>query len=294
MKSWLNALAKTRSALHGVSRFILGGKITDARSIEELESRLIQADVPVRIVSAWIEDIRQAGSAKTPQDRLELLVNEVLPVRKSYSWPTTIPAVILLVGVNGSGKTTTAAKLAYQLKMNGKVPLLAAADTFRAAGTDQLRLWAEKAACDIVAGVQGADAAATAFDAVKAAIARRYDAVLIDTAGRMHTKQHLMTELEKLQRSIGKALPGAPHEVWIVVDATIGNNALNQVRMFNECIGLSGCVITKLDGSSKAGFILGIEKELKVPVRFAGLGESIDDLVPFDPGAFIKALFADD
>jgi fused signal recognition particle receptor len=292
MSGWLKALSRTREVLRGVTRFVLGGRALDGATLEELEMALIRADVAPRLVAGWVEELRRPGSVTDPAVRLEELLRRQIPERPAYSWPDRQPTVILIPGVNGSGKTTTAAKLAWQIRQAGKVPLLAAGDTFRAAGTDQLRIWAGRAGCEIVSGKQGSDPAAVAFDAVQAAVARRCDVVLIDTAGRMHTKTHLMDELRKVQRAIAKAMPGAPHEAWIVLDAMLGHNAVVQARMFQECIGLTGAVISKLDGSSKAGFVVTIEAELKIPVLFAGLGEGLEDLEPFNSGEFIRALLA--
>jgi fused signal recognition particle receptor len=223
--------------------------------------------------------------------QLQTIIRATLPNRDAFAWQSSVkPRVVAIVGVNGSGKTTTAAKLARCARQNGCVPLLAATDTFRAAGSDQLRIWAQRVECAVVAGKHGADAAAVAYDAVQAAIARQCDIAFIDTAGRMHTKQHLMVELQKICRSMDKALPGAPHETWIVLDASLGSNAIKQASMFKDSIGLTGAVIAKLDGSSKAGFVLALEKELGLAIRFVGLGEGMDDLAPFDAAEFSHAL----
>jgi fused signal recognition particle receptor len=192
--------------------------------------------------------------------------------------------------VNGSGKTTTTAKLAHHAAAAGARPLLAAADTFRAAGSEQLRVWGARVGCDVVGGASGADAAAVAYDALAAAKARGNDVLLVDTAGRMHTKGPLMQELRKVSRSLGKGLPGAPHHTWMVLDATIGQNALHQAREFHAAVPLTGVVVAKLDGSSKAGFVFGVSRELGVPILFAGLGEQAGDLVPFEAAAFVDAL----
>jgi fused signal recognition particle receptor len=202
----------------------------------------------------------------------------------------TRPHTVLIVGVNGSGKTTTAAKLARLCLNQGRRPLLGAADTFRAAGSDQLRIWGERVGCDVVTGQMGADSASVAFDAMEAALARDADVLIVDTAGRMHTKKPLMQELEKIRRALGKRVEGAPHETWIVLDASIGQNALSQARLFHEICPLTGVIVSKLDGSSKAGFLFAVARELGVPVRYAGLGEGADDLVPFDVPSFVDAL----
>jgi fused signal recognition particle receptor len=196
----------------------------------------------------------------------------------------------MVAGVNGAGKTTTCAKLAHRVQAAGLKPLLAAADTFRAAGADQLKLWAQRLDVDVVAGVQGADAAAVAYDGLDAAMARGSDVLILDTAGRMHTKAPLIEELRKTCRALAKCMPDAPHERWLVLDASMGQNALVQARVFHEAIDLTGVIVAKLDGSSKAGFLFAVQRELGVPILFAGLGEGQDDLIPFDPEAYVEAL----
>jgi fused signal recognition particle receptor len=201
------------------------------------------------------------------------------------------PTVVSVVGVNGTGKTTTAAKLAHLIQAQKKTALLAACDTFRAAAIEQIKLWGQRLKVDVIAGAYGADAASVAHDAVTAAQARQVDFLFIDTAGRLHTKHNLMQELQKLHRVIGKQLPGAPHEVLLVLDATTGMNALNQAREFNKAVPLTGLVVTKLDGTSKGGMVVAIQKELGLPIKFIGLGEQADDLQPFDAKQFAQALF---
>ncbi|MEI6169313.1 MAG: signal recognition particle-docking protein FtsY [bacterium] len=290
MKSWLTALARTRDKIAGgLARLIPGLAKADPVALEEWEKLLIQADIAPRLVEEWIARLKRKAGSGDMTHLMETMLLAAFPEQAPYQW--TLPAspkVILITGVNGSGKTTTTAKLGHLAKQQGLTPLLAAADTFRAAGAHQLKLWADRLKLDVVVGAHGADSAAVAFDATKAAVARKADVVLIDTAGRMHTKQPLMDELQKVQRSIGKALPGAPHENWIVLDATLGNNAIIQARMFKECVDLTGVVIAKLDGSSKGGFVFTIRKELGLPVCFVGLGEGEDDLAPFDSKEFVK------
>lgn len=290
MKSWLTALARTRDKIAGgLARLIPGLAKADPVALEEWEKLLIQADIAPRLVEEWMARLKRKGGSGDMTHLMETMLLAAFPDQAPYQW--TLPAspkVILITGVNGSGKTTTTAKLGHLAKRQGLTPLLAAADTFRAAGSHQLKLWADRLKVDVVVGAHGADSAAVAFDATKAAVARKADVLLIDTAGRMHTKQPLMDELQKVQRSIGKALPGAPHENWIVLDATLGNNAIIQARMFKECVDLTGVVIAKLDGSSKGGFIFTIRKELGLPVHFVGLGEGEDDLAPFDSKEFVK------
>jgi len=293
MISWRNALSRTRRAMAEGLRALFRSGRPDERTLETLEETLIRADVPPRVVAGLLEDARQIREGETFSDRLSLAMKRLLgdPVPDVLSRPAEGGLrVILLSGVNGSGKTTTAAKLARRVLKAGGRPLLAAADTFRAAGSQQLQIWAERVPCECVAGPTGADAAAVAFDAVRAAIARGAHVVIVDTAGRMHTRDALMAELQKVGRSVGKALPGAPHEVWLVLDATTGANALSQARHFHDAIPLTGLIVAKLDGSARGGFVLGIRRELDVPVRYAGLGEGMDDLVPFDPDAFVQAI----
>jgi fused signal recognition particle receptor len=207
--------------------------------------------------------------------------------------PLQRPTVILLAGVNGTGKTTSTAKLAHLLKEQGNTVLLAACDTFRAAAIEQLKIWAGRVGCDIVAGQYGADSAAIAFDALEAAVKRNADYLLIDTAGRLHTKANLMEEMKKMRRVLQKRLPDAPHEVLLVLDGTTGSNALHQAREFHKTLGVTGLIVTKLDGTAKGGIVVAIARELKIPVKFIGLGEQVDDLQPFDPKSFAAALFGE-
>jgi fused signal recognition particle receptor len=201
------------------------------------------------------------------------------------------PAVVLLVGVNGSGKTTTAAKLGKQFSQQGKQVLLAAADTYRAAAVDQLQVWGERLNLPVIAGAPNGDPGAVAFDAVQAGMARQADLVLVDTAGRLHTRFNLMEELKKVHRVVGKAMPGAPHAVWLVLDATTGQNALNQARAFKETVKVTGIILAKLDSSAKGGMAFAIQRELGIPILYAGLGEKPEDLTPFDREAFVDGIF---
>ena len=293
MASWLKALSKTRKNIGSAMSSILGmGKALDEATLEEFEETLLRSDVPVRLVKELLDELSDT-KVKTLSHHAMLRTRlvEALGETKPFSWCIeSAPLTVLIVGVNGSGKTTTAAKLAHLVLRQGKTPLLGAADTFRAAGSDQLKLWAEMVRSDVVSGATGADPAAVAYDAVDAALARDVDVLLLDTAGRMHNKKPLMEELDKVRRAMDKKLPGAPHETWIVLDASNGQNALNQARMFHEVQPLSGVVIAKLDGSAKAGFLFAVTRELGVPVRFVGLGEQKEDLVPFDAEAFVDAL----
>ena len=296
MVTWLSALGKTRRNLAGALAKVFsgGGQDLDEDSIEDLEEHLLGADVPVALVNELVVMLEKNYRGLNVSRREKL--SEILVRHLGDSGPyhltegRELPESILVVGINGSGKTTTCAKLAYRAGMDGHKAMLAATDTFRAAGADQLRLWADRVGCEVVAGKMGSDAAAVAYDAISAARARSADLLIVDTAGRMHTKKPLMAELDKIRRALAKQDPEAPRETWIVLDASIGHNAVLQARYFNEVVPLTGAVVTKLDGSSKAGFLFSITRELGIPVRFAGLGESMEDLVPFNPESFVDAL----
>ena len=294
MKSWFKALDRTRQQFANTLGRLVGlSAAVDEETLEELEARLLQADLPVKLSHELISLLRDEG-VKRGRDATEVVREKLLSVLGEAA-PHDFtagekPQVILMLGINGSGKTTTSAKLAALAKRAKLSPVLGAADTFRAAGSSQLKLWAERIGCDVVTGAMGADAAAVAYDAIDSAIAKKADVVIIDTAGRMHTKLPLMDELEKVVRAVSKRLPGAPHQVWIVLDASMGQNAINQARQFHLRVPLTGVIISKLDGSAKGGFIFSVKQELGVPVRYVGLGEGEDDLAPFDPGAFVDAL----
>lgn len=295
MNTWLQALARTRRQIAGAFArlFSRSGGALDEASLDELEATLILADVPAKLASEFRSEIEttKGWSNTGPRDRLRATLVNALGPAAPYEWPRKDPLLtILIVGVNGSGKTTTCAKLAHLAKLAGRRPLLGAADTFRAAGSDQLRLWAERIGTEVVVGRTGADAAATAYDALAAAEARGCDVAIVDTAGRMHTKTPLMEELTKVRRSMAKRIADAPHEIWLVLDASIGQNAISQARLFHEVAPLTGVVIAKLDGSAKAGFVFAITRELGLPIRYVGLGEGMEDLAPFDALAFVDAL----
>ncbi len=294
-------LAKTRDKIAGRFRAILPiGQAIDETVLGKLEQTMLAADMGPALVVQLIEEVRRAwkaGRIRQTEDILPHLRQELLT-----RWPAedlTIrfapqkPTVILIVGINGSGKTTSIAKLARYLSKQDLKVLLAAGDTFRAAAVHQLTIWAERIGVPIVKHDQGADAAAVAYDACDAALARGMDVVIVDTAGRLHTQDHLMRELEKIQRVIEKKIPGAPHEVLLVLDATIGQNAVNQAKMFSRFVRVSGIILAKLDGSAKGGVVVGIRDQLGVPVKFVGLGETPDDLVPFVPSEFVQALLTD-
>ena len=298
-------LAKTRGTVRG-SLNQLVGKGLDPAALDELEATLISADLGVRTVARLMERLRQearAGGVSGPESgpRLVALLKDAILARlgplDGDSLEVLIekgprPFVILAVGVNGVGKTTLLAKLAQRLGQGGRKPLLVAADTFRAAAIEQLEVWAGRIGVEVIRHRQGADPSAVVFDGVAAAKARGVDALLIDTAGRLHTKTNLMEELRKMRRVLERDLPGAPHEVLLVLDATIGQNALSQARQFHEAVGITGIALTKLDGTARGGIVVAIAEELNIPVRLIGLGESAEDLQDFRAQEFIDALFA--
>jgi len=298
MGTWLSALTKTRQALSGAfSKLFRKSQPLDGLTLEELEETLIGADVSVPLVMEWLDTLNDGarGTQVSRKDLLRGMLLDALGTPRRFEWPDhPSPFAVLIVGINGSGKTTTCAKLAYLAALHGRTPMLGAADTFRAAGTDQLRIWAGRVECDVVSGKQGADAAAVAYDALDAAAARGCDVVIVDTAGRMHTKQPLMNELAKVERAMRKRFDHAPNETWMVLDAALGQNAIHQARQFHQVVPLTGVIVSKLDGSSKAGFIFSIARELNVPVLFAGLGEGMEDLTPFDPESFVSALLGEE
>jgi fused signal recognition particle receptor len=291
MAGWFSALSKTRDIIKKV--FTPGADIEQI-DIEELEEILLRSDVPARLTMEIVDELESASRKKSRKDLLSGMLLDALGEPREFSWlKVRKPCVLMLLGVNGSGKTTTAAKLAKMAQGKGLKPMLCGSDTFRAAGSSQLKLWSEKIGCDFVGGEMGSDAAGVAFNAVDAAADKNCDIVLVDTAGRMHTKTPLMDELPKMCRSMNKRLDGAPHEVWMVLDASLGQNAIIQAKQFNAVVPLTGIVVTKLDGSSKAGFLFSVRSELNVPILFTGLGEGEDDLVPFSSSEFVDALFGE-
>ncbi|MGD9872715.1 MAG: signal recognition particle-docking protein FtsY [Kiritimatiellia bacterium] len=294
MARWIDALVRTRKNIADVfGRILSRTDSLDTDSLDDLEDHLIGADIAPRLAAEWVDKLQRAprGHPGAKKTMIREMLLRHLDHGPAFKWRTDCkPHSILLVGVNGSGKTTTAARLAKNATMQGLTPLLAATDTFRAAGADQLKLWADRIGCDAVAGASGADAAAVAYDALEAAIARKADALIVDTAGRMHTQAPLMQELQKISRSLSKRMEGAPHETWIVLDAALGQNALSQARIFNDAVPLTGAIVTKLDGSSKGGFIFSIRQELGIPIHWVGLGEGEDDLAPFSAEEFVDAL----
>ncbi|MHC5022656.1 MAG: signal recognition particle-docking protein FtsY [Planctomycetota bacterium] len=293
-------LGRTRAALSGGLRGLLGGRDLSDELIDEVEARLITADVGVTATTAVVEELRaafRAGDVRRGDDAIEFLKEQLkarwTSVDRSIAAAATPPTVILVTGVNGAGKTTSIAKIAKSLRDDGRTVLLAAADTFRAGAIEQLSIWSERLDVDLVKGAAGADPAAVAFDAADAALARSADVLLIDTAGRLHTQQNLMRQLTKIRDVVARKIPGAPHEVLLVLDATSGQNAIAQARIFQQAIDVSGIFLAKLDGTAKGGIVLAIRDELDIPVKLVGVGETPTDVEPFDPDAFIEAMFED-
>jgi fused signal recognition particle receptor len=291
-------LQKTHGKLaREIKRIVSRSPKLDSVTLEELEAALIAADLGLAVTQQIIGAVKQAYESQgtTGHDVFAIARVEV-EKNLSSNKPDLLkaahgPTIVSIVGVNGTGKTTTAAKLAHLIQSQKKTALLAACDTFRAAAIEQIKLWGARLKVEVIAGSYGADAASVAHDAVTAAQARKADYLFIDTAGRLHTKHNLMQELQKLHRVIGKQLAGAPHEVLLVLDATTGMNALNQAREFHKAVPLTGLIVTKLDGTSKGGMVVAIQKELGLPIKFIGLGEQPDDLQPFDAKQFAQALF---
>ena len=290
-------LSRTRKALVGNAEALFRGRDVDEKLLEELEELLIMADVGPYAASSITDALREkVRSGKVPNTKeleaaLKDEIKNILKEGHKIVCAGEKPYVVLIVGVNGVGKTTTIGKLARRFTDHGFTVTLAAADTFRAAAIEQLDIWAERAGAQIVKHKNGADPAAVAFDAVVSARAKGIDAVIIDTAGRLHTKKNLMEELKKIKRVISKEAPSAPHEILLVLDATSGQNAINQAKIFNEAVGITGIALTKLDGTAKGGIILAINKELGIPVKLIGVGESVDDLQDFNAEEFAEALF---
>lgn len=292
---WKDGLAKTRKVAFGRIVTMFGGAEINEDAWDEIEASLIQADLGLdttqSIINSLRETVFESGLTRTEElqeaIRQELISRLDPPPQLSYS---QAPTVILLVGVNGSGKTTTAAKIGKQLADRGKKVILIAADTYRAAAVDQLQVWGDRLKLPVIAGQPDADPGAVAYDGVQAAVARRADIALIDTAGRLHTRYNLMEELKKVQRVVSKALPGAPHAIWLVLDATTGQNALLQARAFKDAVKVNGIILAKLDSSAKGGMAFAIQKELGLPIIYAGLGEKPEDLQLFDREAFVDGI----
>ncbi|MFG0328203.1 MAG: signal recognition particle-docking protein FtsY [Phycisphaerales bacterium JB037] len=295
-------LTRTRESFVSGLRSMLRGRTLDDALIRELEARLIQSDVGVRTTRALIEGIRadyKAGTLTKGEDVLDYLKRELIAM-----WPEADrrlreapegqrPTVILVTGVNGVGKTTSIAKLCHALRAEGRSVLLGACDTFRAGAVRQLEIWAERLGVEVVKGQQGGDPAAVAFDACAAALSRKADVLILDTAGRLHTQDPLMRQLEKIRKVIDKKIPGAPHETLLVLDATSGQNAMRQAEEFEKAAGVTGIFLSKLDGTAKGGIVVAIREATNIPVKFVGVGETPEDVEPFDPESFIEAMFAE-
>jgi len=297
IKRLKDRLSNTRKALSsGLDRIFAGKKNIDDDMLEELEELLITSDIGVQTALALIQCISRESFKITDADKLKkALKDEIISLLNvqpaAPEAPFDSPRVIMVVGVNGVGKTTTIGKLAAKASASGKKVMIAAADTFRAAAIEQLVIWAERAGSEIVKHKDRADPAAVVYDSIEAARARGSDIVLIDTAGRLHTKVNLMEELKKIKRTISKKLPDSPHEILLVLDATTGQNAFSQTRLFHDALGITGIVLTKLDGTAKGGIVVNICSTLKIPLKYIGIGEKIEDLREFDPAEFVNALF---
>ncbi|HEX9332388.1 MAG TPA: signal recognition particle-docking protein FtsY [Anaerolineales bacterium] len=296
-EKWKSGLAKTSKVAFGQLATLLGATEITGKTWEDLETLLIQADIGIETITEILESLRlivrdqgliysqELSAALQAELRARLDPSPVL------KWENK-PSVIMVVGVNGSGKTTTIAKLGQRFQSEGRTLLFGAADTFRAAAVDQLQVWGDRLKVDVIAGAPESDPGAVAFNAVQSGVARSLDLVIIDTAGRLHTRFNLMEELKKVDRVIGKALPGAPHAVWLVLDATTGQNALQQAKAFKEAVGVTGVILAKLDSSARGGMAFAIQRELRLPILFAGLGEKPEDLIPFDPDAFVRGILS--
>jgi len=295
-----SGLAKTRSALAGPIDLVLSGKARLSQDLlDELEEVLVTADFGINTTQKLIGSLQQrfSGTENVSSEAIRDCLQENIVQLLGVDAPeldvlAADPFVIMIVGVNGAGKTTSIGKLAYHFQRAGRSVLLGAGDTFRAAAADQLAIWGERTGADVIRQQEGSDPAAVAFDTAKAALKRGAQVVLLDTAGRLHTKTNLMEEIKKIQRILGREVPGAPHETLLVLDATTGQNALSQARLFREALNVSGVILTKLDGTAKGGVVVPIAVELGLPVRFVGIGEGMEDLRPFDPGMFARALFS--
>ncbi|HUS57247.1 MAG TPA: signal recognition particle-docking protein FtsY [Planctomycetota bacterium] len=295
-----SGLQKTRtklsSGLRGVFQLL---NRVDESAIEQLEEVMISADMGIEATHEIIESTRAAwkqGEIKNGEGLEEYVKNRMKELLRQEENRIRLadgpPTVILVAGVNGSGKTTSIAKLAHYFRQEGKKVLLAASDTFRAAAVEQLDIWSKRTGVDIIKHQQGSDPAAVAYDAIEAAVARGVDVLIVDTAGRLHTQRNLMQELSKIERVLRKKVPAAPHEVLMVLDATTGQNAISQAKLFNEAIGLTGIILSKLDGTAKGGIVVAIRKQLNIPVKFIGIGEQMEDIDTFDADRFVDALFA--
>ena len=292
---WRSGLAKTSKTTFGRLATLFGATEITRDTWDELEALLIQADLGLETANDVLDSlqrlVRTRGLIRSDElsEALQAELRNRLDAPPALNW-TNKPSVILVVGVNGSGKTTTIAKLGQRFRAEGKNLLFGAADTFRAAAVDQLQVWGDRLGVEVVSGAAESDPGAVAFNAVQAGVARSMDLIIIDTAGRLHTRFNLMEELKKVNRVIGKAIPGAPHAVWLVLDATTGQNALQQAKAFKDAVSVTGVILSKLDSSARGGFAFAIQRELGLPILFAGLGEKPEDLTPFDPDAFIAGI----
>ncbi|HAX71782.1 MAG TPA: signal recognition particle-docking protein FtsY [Anaerolineales bacterium] len=294
---WREGLSRTSKAAFGQIASILGTSEITEETWDDLEALLIQADLGIETTASVLDSLKRITRTEGLIRANELSSALKADLRSRLITPPALkfehtPTILLVVGVNGSGKTTTIAKLTSRFVGEGKSVLLGAADTFRAAAVDQLQVWGDRLKVDVIAGAPESDPGAVAFNAVQAGIARNVNIVMIDTAGRLHTRFNLMEELKKVNRVVGKALEGAPHAVWLVLDATTGQNALQQARSFKEAVNVSGVILSKLDSSARGGMAFAIQRELGLPILFAGLGEKPEDLTPFDPDAFVDGILS--
>ncbi|HLE90112.1 MAG TPA: signal recognition particle-docking protein FtsY [Anaerolineales bacterium] len=296
-EKWRSGLAKTSKTAFGRLANLLGATEITRETWDDLEALLIQADLGIETTSAVLDSLQRLvqdrGLIRSEElsEALQAELRARLDNPPVLNWANK-PSVIVAVGVNGSGKTTTIAKLGRRFQSAGKTLLFGAADTFRAAAVDQLQVWGDRLRVDVITGAPESDPGAVAFNAIQSGVARGVDFVIIDTAGRLHTRFNLMEELKKVDRVIGKALPGAPHAVWLVLDATTGQNALQQAKAFKEAVGVTGVILSKLDSSARGGMAFAIQRELGLPILFAGLGEKPEDLIPFDPDAFVRGILS--
>lgn len=292
---WKAGLSKTSKAAFGQMASILGASEINNETWDALEALLVQADLGIDTATSILDSLKRFTRTEGLIRASELFSALKQELRSRLETPPELkfeskPIIILVVGVNGSGKTTTIAKLASRFHREGKKILLGAADTFRAAAMDQLQIWGDRLKVEVIVGAPESDPGAVAYNAVQAGVARGADIVMIDTAGRLHTRFNLMEELKKVNRVVGKALEGAPHEVWLVLDATTGQNALQQARVFKDTVNVTGVILSKLDSSARGGMAFAIQRELGLPILFAGLGEKEEDLIPFDPDAFVDGI----
>lgn len=294
---WKDGLSRTSKAAFGQIASVLGASEISNETWDDLEALLIQADMGIETTTAVLDSLKRLTRTEGLIRANELFTALKQELRSRLVTPPALvfdnkPTIILVVGVNGSGKTTTIAKLSARYQAEGKRILLGAADTFRAAAMDQLQVWGDRLQVEVIAGASESDPGAVAFNAVQAGVARSMDIIIIDTAGRLHTRFNLMEELKKVNRVVGKAFAGAPHEVWLVLDATTGQNALQQARSFKEAVNVTGVILSKLDSSARGGMAFAIQRELGLPILFAGLGEKPEDLTPFDPDAFVEGILS--